>query len=167
MTDHAQSPGPAPTGQTSRLADRVVALVIVTLTGLFLYLTFGEVSAFAQASAGRGPFFFPRIVLIAMLIAEVFLLRNVFSDAGGGSLREPTLKLLGLVVATGAYCALIPELGFLLSSIAFGFTVPVMLGRRDYLLIGAIAVVYSVAVWALFERVFLIILPLSPFDIGF
>ena len=158
-----QQPGfrPGPAGE------RLVALAIVLLTGLFLSMTFGEVSAFARQSAGRGPFFFPRIVLIALLVAECFLLWSAFSPPGEDERRPVSWKFALLILATAAYCALIPVAGFLISSAVYGFAVPVLLGRRDVILLAVVSLVYSIALWLLFERVFLIILPASPFDIGF
>lgn len=147
--------------------ERVVALVIVLTTALFLSMTFGEVSAFARQSAGRGPYFFPRIVLIALVFAECFLLWSVFARGETAEARPVGWKFAGLVLATAAYCALIPWAGFLISSVLYGLAVPILLGRRDVLLLAVVSLVYSVALWMLFERVFLIILPASPFDIGF
>lgn len=150
------------------ITDRAVALIIVSVTAVFFVLTFGEVSAFARASAGRGPYFFPRVVLVLLLIVETVLLFSVFAprhpDVGR---RLPNRRMALLMAATAAYCALIPLAGFLIASVIFGIFVPLLLGRRDYAVIVPVAVAYSVAVWWLFERVFLIILPASPFDIGF
>lgn len=158
----------APTPRATVITDRAVALVIVSVTAVFFVLTFGEVSAFARASAGRGPYFFPRVVLILLLIVETVLLFSVFSPRHPMvSRRLPSLRMGLLIAATAAYCALIPLAGFLISSVIFGIFVPLLLGRRDYGVIIAVALVYSTAVWWLFERVFLIILPASPFDIGF
>ncbi|MDD9720677.1 tripartite tricarboxylate transporter TctB family protein [Sulfitobacter sp. PR48] len=157
-----------PPFRSTIIADRVVALCIVAVTAVFLMLTFGEVSAFARNSAGRGPYFFPRLVLIFLLIAESFLLANVFSPRGAvQNSPRPTWRVAWLVLATAAYCALIQLAGFLIASILFGIAVPLLLGRRTWITIMAVALVYSIAVWLLFERVFLIILPASPFDIGF
>ncbi|GHF46221.1 tripartite tricarboxylate transporter TctB family protein [Seohaeicola zhoushanensis] len=147
--------------------ERVVALVIVLTTALFLSLTFGEVSAFARQSAGRGPYFFPRIVLIGLVLAECFLLWSAFARGENEERRPVTWKFAGLVLATAGYCALIPWAGFLIASALYGLAVPLLLGRRDVILLAVVSLVYSVALWMLFERVFLIILPASPFDIGF
>ncbi len=149
------------------LGERIVAVVIVVTTGFFLSKTFGEVSAFASQSAGRGPFFFPRIVLTGLLFAECFLLWTVFNPAGLEEKRKPNWKLAFLVLATGLYCAFIPMLGFLISSALFAFAVPLLLGRRDLIMIAIVSIIYSISLWLLFERVFLIILPDSPFDVGF
>lgn len=156
------------TGISPGLAgERVVAMVIVLTSALFLSMTFGDVSTFAGQSAGRGPYFFPRIVLIGLLLAECSLLWSVFVRGEDEERRPVGRKFVWLVLATAGYCALIPWAGFLISSIFYGFVVPLFLGRRDVFLLAVVSLIYSVALWMLFERVFLIILPTSPFDIGF
>jgi hypothetical protein len=80
---------------------------------------------------------------------------------------KPMNRMLLLIVATGIYCGLIGLLGFLIASVLFAFAVPLLLGRRDFLLLVTIALIYGVAVWLLFEKLFQIILPASPWPIGF
>lgn len=148
-------------------AEIAIAIAITAGLVVFLAATFGETSAFAQASSGRGPFFFPRFVLGAMFLAVPFLFLGARHNVRALPPAGPLARMGLLILATAGYCALIGVLGFLIASVLFAVLVPLLLGRRDPVTIVLVAVVYSAAVWALFEKVFLIILPASPWDIGF
>ncbi|AQZ53930.1 tripartite tricarboxylate transporter TctB family protein [Martelella mediterranea] len=146
----------------ARISEAAVIGALALLVLVFFIQTFEEISAFARASQGRGPFFFPRFVLgvMALLIALLILLLPGARHRGSElPALKPALRMLALMAATAGYCAAMPVIGFLSSSIVFAIVVPAILGRRDILVLAAVAVSYSLAVWFLFERVFLILLP--------
>ncbi|WP_174802922.1 tripartite tricarboxylate transporter TctB family protein [Martelella limonii] len=148
--------------RAARLSEAAVIGALVLVVLVFFIQTFEEISAFAKASQGRGPFFFPRFVLGIMAVLLALLIALLPGARHGGSelpALRPSLRMLALMAATAVYCALMPVIGFLWSSMIFALAVPFILGRRDFLLLGAVAVGYSLAVWFLFERVFLILLP--------
>ncbi|WP_180899869.1 tripartite tricarboxylate transporter TctB family protein [Martelella soudanensis] len=160
MTDREISDGKVSLAARVTEAAVIGALALVVL--VFFIQTFEEISAFARASQGRGPFFFPRFVLgvMAVLLALLmFLLPGVRHRGTELPALRPSLRMLALMAATAGYCAAMPVIGFLASSIVFAIAVPAILGRRDILLLAAVAASYSLAVWFLFERVFLILLP--------
>jgi len=144
-----------------------LTLLILGAILVFLAATFGRTSAFAQASSGRGPFFFPRILIALLLILVPFLLAGAVRHGRALPLQKPLARMLSLIAATGAYCALIGLAGFLIASVLFAMAVPLLLGRRDVVLLAALALPYGAIVWLLFEKVFLIVLPASPWPIGF
>lgn len=146
----------------ARMSEMAVIGALALVVLVFFIQTFEEISVFARASQGRGPFFFPRFVL-GLLAVLLVLLAGLLPGARRRSPElpalRPALRMASLIGATGLYCAAMPVAGFLWSSIVFAIVVPVILGRRDMLLLGVVAASYSVAVWLLFERVFLILLP--------
>jgi putative tricarboxylic transport membrane protein len=144
-----------------------VAILIAAALAVFIAATFGKTSAFAQASSGRGPFFFPGIVLGIMAALLPLVLVGLRNRVTALPERRPMLRMLSVMLATGLYCGLIEVLGFLIASLLFAAFVPLLLGRRDFLTIAIVAVTYAIAVWMLFEKVFLIILPASPLGLGF
>ena len=150
-----------------RWTEATLTLLILATIMIFLVATFGETSAFAQASSGRGPFFFPRMVLVILLAMMPAVVVGLRRQAQPLPPMKPMNRMLLLIVATGIYCGLIGLLGFLIASVLFAFAVPLLLGRRDFLLLVTIALIYGVAVWLLFEKLFQIILPASPWPIGF
>ena len=153
--------------RAGRLTEIMIVALLVAALALFLAASFGKTSAFAQASSGRGPYFFPRIVLGGMAILIPVLLVGIRQRAALLPERAPLVRMIFVILATAAYCAAIGVIGFLLASVLFGGLVPVLLGQRGYLMLAAIALSYAVAVWLLFEKIFLIILPASPFGLGF
>lgn len=150
-----------------RWVELALTVTILGLVLIFVAATFGKTSAFAQASSGRGPFFFPRIVMALLLVLTPFLFMGLRSGTRALPPARPLTRMLSLMLATAIYCYFIGILGFLISSVLFAIIVPVLLGRRDVGLLAPIALAYGAAVWLLFERVFLIILPASPWPLGF
>nr|WP_272213796.1 tripartite tricarboxylate transporter TctB family protein [Marinicella sp. W31]MDC2879748.1 tripartite tricarboxylate transporter TctB family protein [Marinicella sp. W31] len=143
----------------SRAAEAAVIAALFLLVVVFTIQTFEEISAFARASQGKGPFFFPRFVLAAMALLLLLLLPGLRRGSRALPPLAPAGKMLALMAATATYCALMPFIGFLAASVLFAIAVPLVLGRRDTILLVAVAISYSLAVWFLFERVFLILLP--------
>lgn len=163
-TDEAPKTG---AGRSARWVELAVTLAILGVILTFLAATFGKTSAFAQASSGRGPFFFPRIVIALLLLLTPVLFLGLRHGAPALPTARPLTRMLCLMGATALYCLLIGVLGFLISSVLFAVAVPVLLGRRDLGLLALLALAYGTAVWLLFEKVFLIILPASPWPLGF
>ncbi|MBB4120901.1 tripartite tricarboxylate transporter TctB family protein [Martelella radicis] len=145
--------------RASRAAETAVIAALFLLVIVFTIQTFEEISAFARASQGKGPFFFPRFVLAVMAFLLLLLLPGLKHGSRELPPLAPALKMVALMAATAVYCALMPVIGFLAASVLFAVAVPLVLGRRDIGLLVAVAISYSLAVWLLFERVFLILLP--------
>lgn len=141
------------------VAEALVIVALILLVIIFTIQTFEEISPFAKASQGRGPFFFPRFVLAGMGVLLLLLLAGLRNGAERLPASGPVLRTLTLMAATAVYCALMPVIGFLWSSMLFAIAVPLILGRRDIVTLAAVAVIYALAVWFLFERIFLILLP--------
>jgi hypothetical protein len=77
-----------------------------------------------------------------------------------------TLLVLAVFTLTALYVAGILTVGFLFATIGFTFALPWLLGYRNPWVILALTAIYPVTVWYLFQKVFLIMLPSSPWFAG-
>lgn len=145
-------------------------------TALFLFWhTFDPAYDTAFAAAGRGPVFYPRILLgIIIVLAATIALQSLFRTAGRPADAAPKQAgwralpaLLAAIALTAGYVMAFSAAGYLLSTIAYALLLPLVFGYRNPLAIGAFALSYAVATWYLFEKVFLIILPKSPWFAAF
>lgn len=141
----------------------VVGTVILAITVYLFYHTFDEVYQTSILTAGRGPVFFPRIILGGMLLfSVVVILEGVNEEPAAGLAPKSLALIVSVILLTGIYIYSIGAAGFLISTIVFTFLLPLLLGYRNLLICGAIAIIYPFVVWYVFEKVFLIILPTSP-----
>ena len=150
-------------------------------TALFLFWhTFDPVYDTAFAAAGRGPVFYPRILLgIIIVLAATIALQSLFQTVRVQASGRPTdaatnraswralPALLAAITLTAGYVMAFSAAGYLLSTIVYALLLPLVFGYRNPLVIGAFALSYAVATWYLFEKVFLIILPKSPWFSAF
>lgn len=136
-----------------------VAVAILAFAALLFTQTFAEISAFAQASQGRGPFFYPRFIMAAIALFAILTVLRPSGVMAELPNHQGMRMSFGLIAIVALYVLGLVVLGFLLSSIAFALITPLFLGYRRLAVILAVAVVFSLTVWWLFESVFLIILP--------
>jgi putative tricarboxylic transport membrane protein len=140
----------------------VIGGLILLTTVFLIWHTFDDVYQTSILTAGRGPVFFPRIVLGAM---AVFSLTVIVEGLGETSdpMRLNAFAAVGLAVAlTGAYIFSINWAGFVIPTLLFTTLLPFILGYRKWKTVLTISVIYTLSVWYVFEKVFLIILPSSP-----
>jgi len=162
--------------KTPRLLANGTGLVACATLAASLFLfwhTFDPVYDTAFATAGRGPVFFPRILLVIMLLLSVAVLvqsvvRPHTPEANYTALTwRDLLSVLLAAAVTGLYLYLIYVIGYLLASIAFSFVLPAVFGYRRWAVTAVFAAVYATATWYVFEVVFRIVLPKSPWFIYF
>jgi len=140
----------------------VIGGLILLTTAFLIWHTFDDVYQTSLLTAGRGPVFFPRIVLGAMAVFSLIVMVE-----GLGETCEPVslsaFAVAGLAVAlTGAYIFSINWAGFVIPTVLFTALLPFVLGYKKWKTVLTISVIYAFAVWYIFEKVFLIILPSSP-----
>ena len=140
----------------------VIGCVALLLTAFLYHHTFDEASAVSAVTAGRGPVFFPRIVLGAMLVLSLAVIYEGSKDALAPVAPRQLLLVGAALGLTGLYIAAIMTAGFLIATTVFVFALPWLLGYRNLTVIGIMTAVYPVAVWYVFERLFKIVLPSSP-----
>ena len=106
--------------------------------------------------------FYPRILLIGVFVlATIVVIRGVMRR-GGPVDRLDWRTFTGMLVATAAYALLIPEIGFLFSSILYCLATPLLLGYRRWVVVVPVAVVFPAVTWYVFRIALKMSLPRSP-----
>ncbi|WP_448522845.1 tripartite tricarboxylate transporter TctB family protein [Pseudothermotoga sp.] len=135
-------------------------------------LTFGLVYTMAawnlpRASVGNpfGPVYFP--LGLGLLVTFVGLVMLIQSFRSGQEEHKPALKrgdyavrvLIAVSLCVG-YALMFNRLGFVISTFAFLSVFLMFLnGLKKWLLSASVAFLYTIGVWYLFEKIFLINLP--------
>ncbi|WP_223426099.1 tripartite tricarboxylate transporter TctB family protein [Tateyamaria pelophila] len=140
----------------------VIGGLIFMTTAYLLYHTFADVYQTSILTAGRGPVFFPRIILAAMAVLSLMVTIEGLREKGAEFRPREILAAGGAIVFSGVYILSINSAGFVIPSMIFTFLMPFVLGYRGIWIALAIAILYPLSIWYLFEKVFLIILPSSP-----
>ena len=140
----------------------VIGGLILLTTVFLIWHTFDDVYRTSILTAGRGPVFFPRIVLGAMAVFSLIVIVEGLGETSD-PMRLNAFAAVGLAVAlTGAYIFSIDWAGFVIPTLLFTTLLPFILGYRKWKTVLTISVIYTLSVWYVFEKVFLIILPSSP-----
>lgn len=142
-------------------ASVIGGLIFLTTAFLFNH-TFADAYQTSILTAGRGPVFFPRIILAAMAVLSLLVTLGGLSEQGAEFRRGEILVVVIAIALTGAYIFSIDAAGFLIPTLIFTFLMPFVLGYRSVLVALILALTYPPAIWYLFNEVFLIILPSSP-----
>lgn len=140
----------------------VLGGLILLITVYLISHTYDDVYQTSLLTAGRGPVFFPRIVLAAMAVFSLVVILQGMAEQRTTLPWRHLLPIAATVAATGAYIAAIDVAGFLIATVVYTATLPWLLGYRRPLPVLLVALLYPVIVWFVFEKVFLIILPSSP-----
>ncbi len=140
----------------------LIGLVVLLGTLFLIYHTVNPVYQTSLLTAGRGPVFFPRLLLGAIALLAVIVLVQA-KPLDHDKLRPAVvLRTVAAIVCAGIYIQAITAVGFVISSILFALLMPIIMGYRRLTILIPLAAFYCVIVWYIFEKVFLIILPSSP-----
>lgn len=140
----------------------------LALVALFLiHHTFADIYQRSYQAAGRGPVFFPRILLGIMLVLSLAVMINARKEAALQVSWGVAVRMILVLTATGGYVLAVSQAGFLLASIGFALILPPLLGYRRLLPILGVAALYPLCIWYLFDRVVRIPLPSSPWFVWF
>lgn len=145
-----------------RFAPLAMAVVFLAAALVLWGETFRNGGHLGQAGHAMGPAFFPRIVLTGMTLLAVLAIAGALRGKGGKVKLAGGGRVLALIAITVAYGIAIGWIGFLMASFAFIVASSFALGYRRVSVVGPVAAVYAFAVWYLFQKVLLIILPSSP-----
>lgn len=137
--------------------------VLFAVSIFFWIESFDEAYDVPATSAGRGPMFFPRILLSAWTALALIVTLRGLREPPVGALRWRTvLTVMGAMAVTALYVAGILHAGFLIATTGVALLLPLVLGYRNIAVILLFAAVFPVTTWWLFDKVFKIILPSSP-----
>lgn len=150
----------------------LVAGATLAISLFLLWHSFDPIYDTSFAAAGRGPMFFPRILLAIIILLSIgvavqALLRPAGEDGSTRLEWRQAVSVAAAATVTGVYLYLIYVVGYLLASIAFSFVLPLVFGYRRWLIVAVFAITYAAATWYIFEVIFRIVLPKSPWFIYF
>lgn len=141
----------------------LVGGVLLAVSIFFWIESLDEAYDVPATSAGRGPMFYPQILLAGWTVLALIVTLRGLREPPIGALRwRPVLTVTGAMALTGLYVAGILHAGFLIATAGLALLLPPLLGYRNIAVILLFAAVFPVTTWWLFDRVFRIILPTSP-----
>jgi len=150
------------TGTVKPSFSSFVGGLILLATACLFFHTFDEAYQTSALTAGRGPIFFPRIILGALALLSLIVIAEGRGEPSDPISLNAFLIVLTAIIVTGGYIFSINWAGFVLPTMLFTFLLPLVLGYRNWFVGLMIALIYTIVVWYIFEKVFLIILPSSP-----
>ena len=121
-----------------------------------------EKYAFTGTGTVKNAVFYPRILLIGVFILATVVVVRGLVRRGEPVERSDWLTLAGMVVVTSAYTLLLPQIGFLFSSVLFVAVLPVLLGYRHLFVVLPLAVIFPSLTWYIFWITLKMSLPKSP-----
>jgi len=147
---------------SKRMGSLVVTLAFLALALLLLAESYSEDYHLSRASTAMGPAFFPRIVLFLILGLGVLVIAQTIRQGKEMADTSGMARVLGLAALTVIYGIAMDWIGFVFASIPYVIATAVLLGYRRWQWVVPVSVLYAFAVWFLFQKVLLIILPASP-----
>ena len=147
---------------TRKAADFWVALAVVVISVVFWI----QADKMPQSTRGIGPGDFPKFICAILFFLGIVQLVSVVVKCKGIPLIDfknvkvrYLVRVLIMFVLTFVYYKLLKPVGFLLTTPFYLFASFILFGYKKKLTAAIVAVVFSVAVYFLFSRVFMVILP--------
>jgi putative tricarboxylic transport membrane protein len=106
----------------------------------------------------------PRVILVAMLASGVYLLASRTVPEGAETIDASVPVTLAVMGATIAYGLLLPELGYLATTIIFLLAMTRFLGGRSRVVDLAVAVGGAVVLHLIFGELLGVRLPVGPLE---
>lgn len=147
---------------SKRIGSLAVTLAFLALAAVLLIESFRDDYHLSRASAAMGPAFFPRIVLALILGLGSLVIIDTIRKGKEAADTSGFWRVIGLVVLTTVYGIAMDWIGFVFASIPYVIATAALLGYRRWEWIVPVAIAYAFAIWFLFQKVLLIILPASP-----
>lgn len=147
---------------SKRMGSLAVTLAFLALALLLLFESYSDDYHLSRASTATGPAFFPRIVLFLILGLGVLVVLQTVRHGKDMADTSGLRRVLGLITITVIYGIAMDWIGFVFASIPYVVATAGLLGYRRWQWVIPVAVLYAFAVWFLFQKVLLIILPASP-----
>lgn len=143
----------------SAFSELVIGLLILAL-GIFVFC-YGFTLKTAQTGIGAGGYpKFIGVVLIILGICQTAI--SLFQGVRKPELKADRTKVIRLAALVGAmvvYLWLLPHIGFVIMTPILIIALMLLFGIRRWLLGLVIAIVFTIIVYLLFTRVFMVFLP--------
>ncbi len=147
---------------TRKAADFWVSLLVIAISIIF----FVQASDMPKSDRGIGPGDYPKIICIVLFVLGMIQLVTTVVKCKGIPLIDfktvqgrYLFRAAIMLAMTIAYYMLVKKVGFVLLTPFYLFGSFMLFGYKRKILAAIIAVVFSVVIYILFVRVFMVILP--------
>lgn len=147
---------------TKKAADFWISLIVIVVS----IILFINASNMPQSSRGIGPGDYPKVICAVLFVLGLIQLVVTVIECKGIPLidfssinKKYLLRALIMLALTLLYYYLLKPVGFLITTPLYLFASFILFGYKKKVKAAIIAIVFSVAVYFLFTKVFLVILP--------
>lgn len=147
---------------TKKAADFWISILIIAISIIF----FISADAMPDSDRGIGPGDYPKVICAVLFVLGVIHLASTLISSKGFPLIDfktingrYLLRALIMLAFTVLYYKLMRKVGFLITTPIYLFASFMLFGYKKKIIAAVIAIVFSVVVYFLFTKVFLVVLP--------
>lgn len=147
---------------TKKAADFWISILIIAISIIF----FISADAMPDSDRGIGPGDYPKVICAVLFVLGVIQLASTLISSKGFPLIDfktingrYLLRALIMLSFTVLYYKLMRKVGFLITTPIYLFASFMLFGYKKKIIAAVIAIVFSVVVYFLFTKVFLVVLP--------
>lgn len=147
---------------TKKAADFWISILIIAISIIF----FISADAMPDSDRGIGPGDYPKVICAVLFVLGVIQLASTLISSKGFPLIDfktingrYLLRALIMLAFTVLYYKLMRKVGFLITTPIYLFASFMLFGYKKKIFAAVIAIVFSVVVYFLFTKVFLVVLP--------
>ena len=147
---------------TKKAADFWISILIIAISIIF----FISADAMLDSDRGIGPGDYPKVICAVLFVLGVIQLASTLISSKGFPLIDfktingrYLLRALIMLAFTVLYYKLMRKVGFLITTPIYLFASFMLFGYKKKIIAAVIAIVFSVVVYFLFTKVFLVVLP--------
>ncbi len=147
---------------TKKAADFWISILIIAISIIF----FISADAMPDSDRGIGPGDYPKVICAVLFVLGVIQLASTLISSKGFPLIDfktingrYLLRALIMLAFTVLYYKLMRKVGFLITTPIYLFASFMLFGYKKKIIAAVIAIVFSVVVYFLFTKVFLVVLP--------
>jgi len=147
---------------TNKAADLCISLLVIAISIIFLI----EARGMQKSARGIGSGDYPGIICVVLIVMGVVQAVKVVVLCKGLPVIDLSrvnvrflVRALIMVIGTYVYYKMLKPVGFLLTTPLYLFGASMLFGYRKKIKAAVISILFSTAVYFLFVKVFLVILP--------
>lgn len=147
---------------TNKAADLLIAVAVLIVAGIFL----SQAKGMPVPERGIGAGTYPSIICYVLIVLSVVQIVKVLIECKGLPLIDfknvntrYLVRAMIMVVATWLYYFLLKKVGFLILTPLYFFGSAMLFGYKKIFKCAIISVVFPTAIYFLFVKVFMVILP--------
>ncbi len=147
---------------TNKAADLLIAIAVIIIAGIFL----AQSLKMPVPDRGIGAGTYPSIICYVLIVLSAVQIIKVLVECKGipvidfkNTNTRYLLRALIMILGTWLYYKLLKKVGFLILTPLYFFGSSMLFGYKKKIKCAIIAVVFSTAIYFLFVKVFMVILP--------